>query len=330
MLIVARTSGVQLPVGGLEVMLLRLAAQLGVAHRVVLASCPDSQASGLLVRHDGESFERFYPASVDQLHEVALSSDVVMVNQNRHLVTVPERTVLMLHGAVQDCYPEHVRVPELRASLVAQLAPVARLAACSRWAADSLAEVVGRDVDVLYPPVDDAFFSAVASKRPVVGFSGRLSRFKGADVVLALAGHELLAGVGFEVTRFAADEGMEEPFVAAQEAGLVRLVEPFDSAGSHAAHLASLGVLVVPSRVEGFGLLAAEAQAAGTFVVASRVGGLSEAVLPGGGVLTDGSLDALAGELARSVGRAVPGQVRRDVASRFSTASVASRLLELF
>ncbi len=64
---------------------------------------------------------------------------------------------------------------------------------------------------------------------------------------------------------------------------------------------ASAQVLVVPSRWEGFGLIAAEAMRAGLAVVAARVGGLPEVVADGvtGMVIDPGSTDALVAALAQ-------------------------------
>lgn len=64
-------------------------------------------------------------------------------------------------------------------------------------------------------------------------------------------------------------------------------------------YLASCDVLVVPSRWEGFGLVALEAMRAGKAVVAARVGGLAEIVVDGvtGRLVTPGSAPELADTL---------------------------------
>ena len=71
-----------------------------------------------------------------------------------------------------------------------------------------------------------------------------------------------------------------------------------------AALYAAAEVLVVPSRWEGFGLVAVEAMRAGRAVLASRVGGLPEVVDEGvtGGLFEAGDAAALAGILARLSG----------------------------
>jgi D-inositol-3-phosphate glycosyltransferase len=62
-------------------------------------------------------------------------------------------------------------------------------------------------------------------------------------------------------------------------------------------------VVAVPSHNESFGLVALEAQACGTPVVATRVGGLTTTVRDGvSGILVDGhSTDAWAGALRRAL-----------------------------
>lgn len=66
-----------------------------------------------------------------------------------------------------------------------------------------------------------------------------------------------------------------------------------------AAHYAAARLVAVPSRREGFGLVAAEAAAAGRAVVASAVGGLPDIVRDGvtGSLVAPGDVDALAAAL---------------------------------
>lgn len=95
-------------------------------------------------------------------------------------------------------------------------------------------------------------------------------------------------------------------------------------------------VLVMPSRSESFGLVAAEAQACGLPVIASRVGGLPAVVADGeSGVLIEGHdpgdfatvLSAVLGD-SGFAGRLSAGAV--DFASRFSWEATTDRFLELY
>src|SRR5207248_10173028 len=67
--------------------------------------------------------------------------------------------------------------------------------------------------------------------------------------------------------------------------------------------MGALDVLVLPSRREGFGLVLAEAMAAGTPVVATRVGGLPELVEDGvtGALVAPGDPAALAAGVLRAL-----------------------------
>jgi D-inositol-3-phosphate glycosyltransferase len=100
--------------------------------------------------------------------------------------------------------------------------------------------------------------------------------------------------------------------------------------------MTSVDVVVVPSRTETFGLVAVEAQACGTPVVAARVGGLAHAVADGeSGFLVDG--DDVA-EWSARIGAILDDRALRDRlstgamvhASRFSWNATAARLLELY
>lgn len=318
------------PTGGLEIFLLRLAHELAREHDVHVASLPHPDACGGSPRRPGEAFTRHEPAHLDELHRLASSADIVMVNQWRHLVTVPEKTVLMLHGGIEHCYPEELATVDGRARLVDDLTRPAVLAACSRWAADTLGEVSGRDTVALYPPLDPTFLSTpVVAKRPVVGYVGRLSLLKGADIVPAIARHPGLGPLSVEMTDFQPDEGLVELFHEERTRGDVHMVGPFTEARHLAVHMASLAVLLVPSRVEGFGLSALEAQAAGTFVVASDVGGLRESVLPGGGVNVDGGIGSLVEAVKEHAYRRPEPAVRDLIRERFTVRATAERFLSL-
>lgn len=135
----------------------------------------------------------------------------------------------------------------------------------------------------------------------VVLFVGNLVPVKGPDVLLeafsALRSRDVTDGL--EVV---GDGPMAESLrVAAREYGIadaVTFAGRLDSA-SVALRLAAADVVAMPSRNEGLGLVAMEALACGTPVVASRVGGLAE-VFPGaecGAFVEPDDARALAGAL---------------------------------
>jgi len=93
-------------------------------------------------------------------------------------------------------------------------------------------------------------------------------------------------------------------------------------------------LLLVPSHSESFGLVAVEAEACGTPVVAARVGGLPTAV-GDTGVLLDGHdvggwTDAVEGLLKDPAARAGLGRRAAAYARRFSWAATTDQLLEVY
>jgi D-inositol-3-phosphate glycosyltransferase len=166
-------------------------------------------------------------------------------------------------------------------------------------------------VAVVHPGVDTQVFrpGRLAEARSLLGidpdaalvlFAGRIQPLKAPDVVLraaavmlqrdpALRGRLVVAVVGG-----ASGSGLDQPTALSDlsvELGIddvVRFV-PTVSQRELADWYAAASVVCVPSHNESFGLVAIEAQACGTPVVAARVGGLSTAVSDGvTGVLVDG------------------------------------------
>jgi D-inositol-3-phosphate glycosyltransferase len=118
--------------------------------------------------------------------------------------------------------------------------------------------------------------------------------------------------------------------------GRVEFRGPVDHDTGMADLLASIDVLVIPSRTESFGLVAVEAQACGTPVVAARVGGLVHAVANAdSGYLVEGD-DVV--DWAKRIGAVLSDEdaLRRLSAgagihaSQFSWSATAARLLELY
>ena len=138
---------------------------------------------------------------------------------------------------------------------------------------------------------------------PRLLFAARLERQKGADLLPALL--ERAAGLAqgsAEVTLLG--DGSLAPELRAWAAGgrspwRVALEPPRPNLS---AQLANFDAVLMPSRFEGFGLLAAEALLAGTPVVAFDVPGLNEVLSEGYPLLAPaGDLDAFAGRLAALV-----------------------------
>jgi D-inositol-3-phosphate glycosyltransferase len=158
-----------------------------------------------------------------------------------------------------------------------------------------------------------------------VMFAGRIQPLKAPDVVIRAAA-ELVAhrpglrdrlvvpviggpsGSGLDTPRglldLAASLGIDDIVSFVSPMGQARLVDYYQAAS----------LVVVPSYNESFGLVAIEAQACGTPVVAANVGGLPTAVVDGEtGVLVEGHKP---GDYAHVIGRLLDDEATRDAMSR--------------
>jgi D-inositol-3-phosphate glycosyltransferase len=177
---------------------------------------------------------------------------------------------------------------------------------------------------------------------PLVLFVGRLQPLKGPDVALAafaqLAADLPTARLLFVGGPSGPQGEAEAARLRVEAAGLGGRVL-FRSPVPHRdlpAYYRAADILVVPSRSESFGLVAAEAQACGLPVVAAAVGGLAHAVADGvSGILVDGWDPA---DWAAALRRVVTDPAlafrlsagAREQAERFSWPATADRLLELY
>jgi glycosyltransferase involved in cell wall biosynthesis len=175
-----------------------------------------------------------------------------------------------------------------------------------------------------------------AEDEPIIGFIGRLTRQKGVDVLLrAFARVERKHP---DARLVLAGDGPERPTLMklAQSLGLRRAM--FLGWRRDAADiLADVSLLAMPSRWEGFGLVALEAMALGKPVVAARVSALPEIILPeetgllvpagGEAELAEALLALLADpQRAERMGRAGKARVRAE----FPVEKMAARTAEIY
>ena len=177
---------------------------------------------------------------------------------------------------------------------------------------------------------------------PLLLFAGRIQAHKGIDVAIeALAALDVadarLLIVGGPSGAAGEDEALRLVALAGR-LGLAREVQfiPPQPHAALAGFYQAADVLVMPSRSESFGLVAAEAQACGLPVVAARIGGLADVVADGiAGHLIDGwEADAYAAAIRRIVTdpdhAAALGDGAAQHAARFSWPATVDRLVELY
>lgn len=166
-------------------------------------------------------------------------------------------------------------------------------------------------VAVVHPGVDLSVFRAgrqeearellgISADAALLLFAGRIQPLKAPDVVLNAAAVMLERDPGLRdrlvvaIVGGASGSGLEHPSAMSDlstSLGLDDVVRfiPAVNQSELADWYAAASVVCVPSYNESFGLVAIEAQACGTPVVAARVGGLPTAVSDGvSGVLVDG------------------------------------------
>lgn len=169
---------------------------------------------------------------------------------------------------------------------------VANSRATAGLIADRL-DVRTTDITVAHPPVavhrEDASSSPVEVPPLVLGL-GRASPVKGVDLFIDVA--ERIGGEGRDVSFRWLGDG---PLLPRLRRRVRESNVPIDLPGSVAGterHFRDATLVVIPSRRESFSRVAVEALAHGVPVVASDLGGLPEAVGPGG-VLVEPTTDAL-------------------------------------
>ncbi len=299
--------------GGAEVVAVRVLRRLARRGWTVTLTAPGAGPLRETARREGWGFEAVpvggiargagarAVAAFPKVRRLAARHDVVLLNGGVAARVLPAaagaaRTALFVHDLVDRVPPHWHRADVVMTNSRAAAERLATLGGEGRapFRAERLAtlgaegrgwaragrpvglasEVVGVPVELDPPAVDPPWRADPG--RPIVGFVGRLEPRKAPldlvraaplirrarpDARVVLVGADPFAGRGYaDAVRQA--RGVEHHGWVDDAAGLMR---HFD-------------VLVVPSREEPFGAVAAEALAAGTPVVATRVGGLPEVV----------------------------------------------------
>jgi glycosyltransferase involved in cell wall biosynthesis len=316
--------------GGAEIGLLRLAPRLVArGHALTLATPgpgPLDDAGLPVVRIALGGLQRGAglraAGSFPRARRLASEFDLVYLNgtvSGRLLpALVGRRTVLHVHDIVD-------RVPRFWSLADAVLADSGAVA--ERLRPRLQADVVYCPVELDVPDAP-APFAPRNGGGPIVGFVGRIEPRKG-PLDLTRAAAAIRAGApGARIVLVGDDPYDSAPEYAAQ----VRAAEGVEHVpwvADGAAIMRHLDVLVAPSRQEPFGTVLAEAMAAGTPVVATRVGGLAEVVADGetGRLVTPGRPDELAAAVLEVLGRrAEMGAAARERAQRFGADAYADRV----
>jgi D-inositol-3-phosphate glycosyltransferase len=311
-----------------------------------LPAVVDEFTAGVLARNDG----------LDALHANYWLSGVAG-HRLKHELNLP--LVSTFHTLARVKAETGDREPQRRVDAEAEVVACsdAITASCPAEAEDLVAHY-GADpsrIELVPPGVIHALFSpgdkggaraalGVDDDRPVLLFVGRIQPLKGVDVAVRtlhrIVGSRpdalLLVVGGASGPEGGAEVARVEALVA--ELGLganVRFVQP-QPHHALSTYYRAADVVVVPSRSESFGLVALEAAACGTPVVAAAVGGLRTLVVEGcTGLLVDGRdpvdhADAVASILADPAAAAAMGAAAAERAAKFTWSTTAARLRRLY
>ena len=199
--------------------------------------------------------------------------------------------------------------PEPRARVIGEEQVVAesdRLVANTRFEAQDLVDFYDADparVEVVQPGVDldrfrpgppDRARLGLPAHGKIVAFVGRIQPLKAPDVLISALAAMTDPDVTVVICGGPSGSGLDRPTSLIELAASLGVADrvvflPPQTGDDLAALYRSADLVAVPSYNESFGLVALEAQACGTPVVAAAVGGLVTAVRDGvSGVLVDG------------------------------------------
>ena len=210
---------------------------------------------------------------------------------------------------------------------------------CSRWMAEHLKRY-GVEASHIHNPIDYERFSSRsgrgAGRERIIVSVARFEKVKGLDTLIKAAQRVVEE---FPDTRFILVGGgsmKEELQRMASRLGVEKNVELIDYTPDVDEILAKASIAVLPSLYEPFGMAAAEAQASGLPVIATKVGGLQEIVRDGidGFLIEQGDWKGLAEKivkLLRDPGlRERMSREAKASAERFAPERIASSYLKIY
>lgn len=213
-----------------------------------------------------------------------------------------------------------------------------RLSATSLATRDLLRELApGIPTDMVYAGVPDELFTLPRGEEDYLLYFGRLDVFqKGLDTLLEAVSLLARERPGLELRMAGRGKDAVRVREMARTLGIEHNVRMLGAVSEEERQrlFAGARVQLMPSRFEGFGMVAAEAMAAGVPLVAAAAGSLPEVVdAPRGGItVPPGDAPALAGAVARLLddpaGRAALSESARRSAERFRWETVARHHLE--
>jgi len=211
----------------------------------------------------------------------------------------------------------------------------------------------GVDTSRFYPiPRDEArAVIGIPSDDEMILFVGRIEPLKGVDTLIRAVARMHESGVLEKYPHYlsiiggdpdASPEKMNQEMVRLQrlcrELGIGDMVVFHGKRSQDALpyYYSAASMLVVPSHYESFGMVALEAMACGTPVVASQVGGLAFLVQDGvtGYVVPDGDPDILGDRLTRLISnpalRDLMGQQAAESAREYAWENIAAQIIQVY
>jgi len=233
--------------------------------------------------------------------------------------------VITMHGSdvrlAQHTRPAH---PIMRAVL----AQAAVCTTVSSWLADAVLRIAPEaNVTVAPMPVDTRHFRMgdIATPRSGILFVGRLNEQKGLALLVDAMARPSLAGATLDVV----GEGPDTDALRARAVSLgiearIRWHGALPQPALVPLYQRAVCV-AMPSREEGLGLVAVEAQLCATPVVAFSSGGLTDVVRPdaGGSLVMPGDVDALSVSIGRLLDDPIDAAARGQAARAFMLAQFA-------